>query len=331
MPRDDTDQYPKLLEDVPALTDTLGAHQRLANALATIVSKESGGKTVSIEGGWGTGKSTVVKLMTEMMSSKNLVNVVTYDAWVHSGDPLRRVFLTTLIDDLLRKNWLSGKNEKNPKEYWDEQKQKLERKLKISEKKTKPSLTGFGRLFAMSFLLIPIASPIFSEGMKRWSSLSPDQSLYADPIFWWLIVGAIAISAPLWISCIRFLIGWRKKEPLDQMFAILLSRATTHETTETLETPDPTTIEFQDLFGEALSQALGNKSRRLVLVIDNLDRTTEAEAGTVWSLLRSFIDNPLFQKEDWFKRLWVVVPVARERERTWRKKKEPSKQKMIYS
>jgi predicted KAP-like P-loop ATPase len=100
------DRFPKLLEDVPATKDPLGAHERIAKALARLINVEVGGKTISIEGVWGAGKSTVVRMLAEIVGKSSPIRVFIYDAWVHSGDPLRRAFLTSLIDTLLEIDWL---------------------------------------------------------------------------------------------------------------------------------------------------------------------------------------------------------------------------------
>ena len=54
----------RLLPDTPADTDSFGSHERVAHSIAEVVQTESGGKAIGLEGGWGSGKSTIVKLIS---------------------------------------------------------------------------------------------------------------------------------------------------------------------------------------------------------------------------------------------------------------------------
>lgn len=49
-----------LLDDVPATEDAFGPHKRIADAIVSLVTSEPGGRAIGVEGGWGSGKSTVV-------------------------------------------------------------------------------------------------------------------------------------------------------------------------------------------------------------------------------------------------------------------------------
>jgi hypothetical protein len=98
--------------------------------------------------------------------------------------------------------------------------------------------------------------------------------------------------------------------------AIALNKQTTTEKTSITEDGDQSTIEFQRVFGDLVTAALSEcESRKLVLVIDNLDRIDVGNVSNVWSLLQSFIDIPRFSAEAWHDRLWVIVPIAAELER----------------
>jgi len=51
--------------------------------------------------------------------------------------------------------------------------------------------------------------------------------------------------------------------------------------------PEPTTIEFQAIFREIISE-VSAANRRLLFVVDNLDRLPEADAVAMWGTIRSF-------------------------------------------
>lgn len=85
-----------------------------------------------------------------------------------------------------------------------------------------------------------------------------------------------------------------------------------------MEQPEATTIEFQELFSKVINNAVNNEDlteqRKIVIVIDNLDRLDKEEAQSIWSLLRGFIDNPTYRrqktKNNWLSKVWVIIPLA---------------------
>lgn len=58
----------RLLPDSPADADAFGSHERVADSIAEVVQTESGGKAIGLEGGWGAGKSTIVRLVAQKLS-----------------------------------------------------------------------------------------------------------------------------------------------------------------------------------------------------------------------------------------------------------------------
>src|SRR5205809_57795 len=96
----------RLLSDEPVSSDAFGPHKRIAHAIAElIVSNEAEGLSIGLEGSWGSGKSTVAKLLTDLITPEKNTAVVSFDAWAHEGDPLRRTFLENLIRNL-PKMWI---------------------------------------------------------------------------------------------------------------------------------------------------------------------------------------------------------------------------------
>ena len=54
-----------LLSDVPSKEDQFdGRHEKVADAIHELITTEDGGKTIGLEGPWGSGKSTVVGMVT---------------------------------------------------------------------------------------------------------------------------------------------------------------------------------------------------------------------------------------------------------------------------
>jgi predicted KAP-like P-loop ATPase len=144
---DERSHATRLLDDVPASEDAFGGHKRIAHAILKLVRDEKGGRAIALVGSWGSGKSTVVKLLqlaTKQPSDrKSDTEVFVFDAWVHEGDPLRRSFLESLISHLQQKGWVD-------KERWNKKLEQLANKRKETKTKSSPVLTAK----AVPFLLL---------------------------------------------------------------------------------------------------------------------------------------------------------------------------------
>ncbi|PLZ02827.1 hypothetical protein CY652_07835 [Burkholderia sp. WAC0059] len=298
-----TFRQPKLLSDEPATEDSLGTHERIATALAALIDTSEGGKSIRLDGDWGTGKSTVIQILKRLLSKdqtpqheKNPATwMFVYDVWVHSGDGLRRAFFESLVKDLLACGWI--RPESDSERNW---KQKLVTMAGKSRRVTKlswPQLTWRSRLvLALGVTCALLAPAAYSLLAKMLQDLP-------TPQLWWLI----GLSAAVLFSLV---LGASAPD-----LRVLLTRSTLDETTETLTDPEPTSIEFQEEFERLMMDVLNPREhpkRKLVIVVDNLDRIEFDEAKQVWTLLRSFLDNPVFRESKWFKRLWLLVPIANE-------------------
>ena len=140
----------RLLPDSPADADAFGSHERVAGAIAEVVQTESGGKAIGLEGGWGAGKSTIVKLIAQKLSQakERAHKIAVFDMWSHQGDPLRRTFLENLIKQVQRFRWVD-------KEQWDRRIDELAKRRREETTRVVPRLTPEGVKFAFSLLAVP--------------------------------------------------------------------------------------------------------------------------------------------------------------------------------
>lgn len=290
--------------DAPSSEDELDAHERVAASMDRLIAQSLGGKTIALEGRWGSGKSSVIRMLAEKCRTRNTL-VYQYDAWAHAGDPLRRAFLASLIDFLTESGWLKDTVR------WCTELDVLAGKRRDSEKTTSPLLTTFGLFLAISLLLVPGGLYCLSRGVE---AIITEGSIYVPrwpaSLFW---LGAALCVSPIVLVLGNIAYCKGLKLPRPNYLAIALNRQTTIEKTSITEDGDQSTIEFQKVFGALMATSLASvESRKLVLVIDNLDRIDVGDVANVWSLLQSFVDIPRYASESWHKRLWVVVPVASE-------------------
>ena len=275
----------RLISDLPAEEDAFGPHDRLATAIADLIRSEDGGRTIALEGDWGSGKSTVVNLLKQKLDPDPHVTVSVFDAWAHEGDPLRRTFLERLILHLTQQGWAD-------KGEWDRRREELARRRKVTHTKDAPQLTTLAKLLSALLLLWPLGSALFAAALPdKWPQLA---------------VGLAFILAPVLV----LILWWFRRSggEDDTVWALLANTTVTETRTETIENPDPTSVEFDHTFTELMDDALSDGEKRIVLVLDNLDRVDPENALSIWSTLQTFLHHQEHGKPTWFNRLWVLIP-----------------------
>ena len=296
----------RLLPDTPAEADKFGGHERVARAIVEVVQTEGGGRSIGLEGGWGAGKSTIVKLTANMLCQTKDPDyrVAVFDTWAHQGDPLRRTFLENLILRTQEIGWVNRKK-------WDRRIAELTRRRSEDTTRVAPRLTGAGFGFAFTLLAIAPGSALMAAGATLLASQNASEELASTL----LIVGVGAAFAPailylLMAVCSRIFTGGGtdQGEGLGEFPALVTGQASTESRTTVTRTPDPTSVEFESVFSDLLDEALKQRNRKLLLVIDNLDRVQASDALSVWSTLQTFLGHSDYRRAEWIDRLWVLIP-----------------------
>ena len=299
----------KLLDDTPADTDDFGGHESVARSIAEVIQTEAGGKAIGLEGGWGAGKSTIVNLTSTILAETNNreYRTVVFDTWAHQGDPLRRTFLEHLITQAKDFEWVDGKK-------WDRCLAVLAKRRSEDTTRVIPRLTNAGIWFALTLLAIPLGSALISAGAALLASQSAT-GMWALVL---LLIGLVGALLPLIFYLLNAatrrkgttIEGGGKGEEggLHELPALVTGQATTESRTVVTHTPDPTSVEFESVFRELLSEALETDNRRVLLVIDNLDRVQPPDALSIWSTLQTFLGHSDYRPADWIHRLWVLIP-----------------------
>ena len=76
-------------------------HEKVATTLNKLMTQEEYGLTIGLEGSWGSGKSTIINILRQQLQEEDKnVFFFAFDAWAHDGDPLRKIFLESLIDSI---------------------------------------------------------------------------------------------------------------------------------------------------------------------------------------------------------------------------------------
>lgn len=282
-----------LLSDQPSSVDAFeGGHERVAQGLSELVEDEDGGKAVALSGPYGSGKSTVVRLLEDKMKGgPQDTRVFVYDAWEHQGDPLRRSFIDSIIEFLRDEEWAGEKE-------WEDEQERLARRKETTTVETKPKLKVWGRWVALALFLSPLGIVFVNSFVKTKDGTL--QGAIPEVLFW--IGGLFVALLPILLIGAAWIFSGR--DP----FYVLVKKSEQEEETKTIRTPDPTTIEFQHIFQKIVKKTISGSSRQLIVVVDNLDRLPPEQALQTWATMRTFFENGT-RTGEWEKKFWLLVPI----------------------
>lgn len=331
--KDDTVPVVNLLDDKPETDDqTGGGHQRVADAIARLIERERGGKAIALEGSWGSGKSSVVKMLEgafvtfgekakrtnkkkepepedrtnhdEELPTDYLVYV--FDAWKHEGDPLRVAFLRGLAESLHAKGWAS----KKLKGDWDGQIDRLEGLTK-EIKTNNPPDRRWKDLTASAILFASVPALAAAVALSR-----PGVELAFKGILFCFAVGIASIPLIWTVWVLARLLIPKGRPWFVEDASTVAERLLTRQPVSTTSTIDGdgnvTSIKFEEQFEAMLDVVLSERAeRRVLLVLDNLDRLDVKDAVAVWSTMRTFLEIDADQVA-WAEWMWILVPYDRE-------------------
>jgi len=289
----------RLISDIPASEDEFGSHQRLADAVANLIlSEDDGGKTIGLEGDWGAGKSTVVNLIQNKIqeSSDNLFFL--FDAWAHHQDPLRRTFLEELLSEG-EQGWIPEED----KGIWKKRRKVLAKQVKYEHKITHSNLKLWAKWFIVSTLFMPLGIALLTSGIGIESVVST-------------IIGFVIALFPagilIWVQ-VKHNQDTKTQKQEDEKsdpWTFLVKNSETDYRTETFQSPNPTSVEFSETFSDYMEAVSQNNIRKIVIVVDNLDRIETDEALSLLSILQTFLQSGA-KKAQWLEKLWVIIPYDR--------------------
>lgn len=314
-PEDNEPCQTRLLNDDPADHDFFESHSRIAKVLEETIDSSDRAQTVALIGPFGSGKSTIVHFVRqhfEHLGKQLKTAVFIFDAWAHQGDPLRRSFLESLRDYLaVHTTWLDS-----PPEDLNERFESMAQRKQFISSTSSPVLTRAGAIVALMFFLEPLAIVWLPKGTAS------SYLLLFSPVIAAILLLCIGADAP---ANLRFLSKPLLGEPIEDSKTLdkKLNKLKSHTLGQlffkqtqqvtrstTVATPDPTSIEFATIFEKLLETALADKDRRLVIVMDNLDRLDAETAFQLVSTMRIFAQSAgAVGRTD---NVWLIVPFSPE-------------------
>ena len=280
-------------------------HTKVSESIYRLIKDSKKGISIGLEGSWGAGKSTVVNLLSKKLSSDYDREFLffNFDSWAHEGDPLRTIFLESLIQKI------------DPSSENDKLRTLMERrKTTVS---TTRILSGSGQWLSAAALLVPIGTTLLSATQfdDVVFPFSPIADLSSPN--WTFIFGVFfSFFWALVLLTLKIIPNRKNNEEGASGVKIFNSNISEKKHTQELtQDGDRTSVEFEKLFSKIITIAFEDlKYHKVIIVIDNLDRTEPEKAKAIWDTLQTFLQHNNSYDQDslsWIDKLWFIIPFDR--------------------
>lgn len=279
-------------------------HEKIAETLYNLIKNEKGGLTIGLEGSWGSGKSVVISILRKKLKlDESKIPFFTFDAWAHEGDPLRRIFLESLIGDVFQ----------HKNKTIEDLQAEIAKRIKHRKITTTRSATGLGVLLVITTLLVPL-------GIAFMNKVKAEELVFefGGKPYWLFWASLSLILAPIWVVVGRFVCLWHKRHKkyikkifVSENWSFMQGTSTENVAQEVSEDEERSSIEFESYFQKIITLLFDNNpDMKLVMVIDNLDRVDVQDSLKLWSTLQTFLQqrNNQSNNKDWFEKIWIIVP-----------------------
>lgn len=287
---------PRYISNAPIGEDQFKgqSHKRISDILADEI-REGSSRMVGLEGGWGSGKSNLIKLVDNKLKDTDNHDgkkypVIIYDAWGHIADLQRRSILEEVTFSLINDHKVLGKS-------WVEKLDELLAKKKATRTKKMPALS--------TPLVTMLISTIFVPLVGYFMTLAPQGSIWK-----WMTPLLFIVCVALLICYERYRSMKRHEQKITpqtffgEMFMLYQGQISEDTTYEVVAEKEPSSSQFKNWM-HSLDNSLPDSVKRVVLVFDNLDRLPCQKVQEFWAAVHSFFS------EEKFKKIMVVVPFDR--------------------
>lgn len=283
---------PKFLENVPKGEDLFEgkSQEKIAEVIMGILENGSF-QIIGIDGGWGTGKSNLVKIIQNKL--KNFKFFI-YDVWGHQEDDQRKAILVELTE------FISSNNVVSKKKWADKLKRLLSKEKEVTTINRPYLSVGF--IFSLfSIIYVPTIN-VFKDSLVDFFGIKS--------IFWKLILVLFPIAIVIGIYLYNLIKFWAKKKGFKKSFVLaaqdtfqVYTNKQSEETKiETISENEPSVKDFRGWMKEIDSDLGSNK---LILVFDNFDRLPKKNILSIWSSIH------IFFSEEKYNNIKVIIPFDR--------------------
>lgn len=241
----------EFLDDRPAEEDAIGHYRIIADQLFETIHCNLGKPfVVGLFGSWGTGKSSIIKMLEARCEKEKNTKVIVVDAWRKEKSIFNRQFLKKIAKELFG----DGKSFKAVKKAVDEKKTE-------STSNWKPSVLAWG----IFIIFVLIFTSCIAGSIWAWLH----QKNETNPFAWDSIAGAI----------IGIFVAF--------YFQLILPRFSIGTTTEIDDISIHDIEHFRDIYFNLIIKK--TDVQRICIVVDNLDRVDAEEALSIMQMLKTFI------------------------------------------
>lgn len=258
-------------------------------------------RIIGLEGGWGTGKSNVVRMIRNTMGDESYYTF-TYDAWGHQEDLQRRSILETLTNDLITDKVLQGKvniQMRNGKPHEDEWNKQLS--LLLSNKTTtyKNSIPRLSSAAVWGIILVACAGLFSTIANQIWDNTENLSCSLKN-------VMALLYASPFVMAILLILYNRWKDGNWDWALKMVSQKEDNTVDEEYTSSEEPSVAEFKNWM-KAISDHLGkekgnDRKKKLIIVFDNMDRLHSEKVMQLWSSIYTFFAGVEFEN------IWAIIP-----------------------
>ncbi len=251
------------------------AHKKIADKICDEIKNNSNCIMIGIEGGWGSGKSNLIKLVENRLKQKEKLKqkfyFFTYDAWGHQEDIQRRAIIEELTDHLVKTREKEG-----DESFLHKKLKSLLAKKKETTASTIPKLSIGIIIYILSIYFLQLLNIIKDSTM----SICMQMVLFSVPLVLYSIILAYKTNK-----------GKKSgnKEPfksaLSELFTLYQKDSMETTTLEVISEANPSSREFRNWMLD-ISKYIGMDV--LVIVFDNMDRLPKDKVQELWSSIHTF-------------------------------------------
>lgn len=299
-----------VLFDIPSDSDQFsgGGHARTACALAnTLEQLQERSATIGIEGRWGSGKSTLVQLAAAELDRRatGRFRFFNYDLWANQSTGFRATFTESLL------LWMQDQDE-TLKPFCRELADNVSARKVRTHTSNRKLFSGFGLIALLSLPLLPIVYSGLALSQLRAPDPSPLHIFSSMAILATVLsAGAIHVKRA-YADAPEDVRGFshRLTYALSSAIRLFDKDAASTDVEQKINEHDSTQHGFRKLLA-TISSRFQNDDRRLVIVLDNVDRLPPSRIPAAWADIHSITVDSFESRTPSTDNLLIVVPYDR--------------------
>lgn len=230
-------------------------------------------RVIGLEGKWGSGKSNIIKQLSENESLTNDYHLIEFDAWAYQEDEYR----ISLMEHITNK--LSLEELEKAGEYCELLRKALSHE-EYEETKFEPHISGL--LFGL------IGTIAFTSLFGFILSWFPDNDHYRWCRLFFVVLPWVVLS----------IYTWSQRKNIEDLLVVFENAIRNGATTKSVYTREPSVSDLR-VWLSKVSELCGKK---LIVVIDNMDRLSKEKLKKLWSMIHIFANNEEMANA------WIVIP-----------------------